>query len=65
MLGAGGHTLRLDAADVSGGHFAGEIRIFGEIFEIAAAKGTALDVQTGTQQNVHIIGGGFRTQILT
>ena len=59
MLGAGSHTLRLDAADVSGSHFAGEIRIFGEVFKIAAAEGAALDVQTGAKEDIYIIGRSF------
>ena len=65
MLGAGGDAGTLDATDVGSGQFARQIGVFGEIFEIAAAQGAALDVQTGSQQHIHIIGGGLLAQILT
>ena len=47
MLGAGGNAHLLDAADIGGGHLACKDGIFGEIFKVSAAEGTALDVQSG------------------
>lgn len=38
MLGRRSDALALHAANVAGGHFCGQIRILGKIFEISAAK---------------------------
>ena len=65
MLGAGGNAGRLNTADIGGCHFACKIGVFGEILEVSSAQGAALDVQTGSQQDVDIICGRFPAQILT
>ena len=39
VLGAGGHTLRLNAPDVACGHFTCQIGVFTEILEVTAAQG--------------------------
>ena len=62
MLGAGGHAVCLDAADVRGGHLAGKVGIFGKIFKVAAAQRAALGVEAGPQHNGHLLGGGFLPQ---
>ena len=65
MLGAGSNTGGLNAADISGSHLARKVGIFGEILEVTTAEGTAFDIQTGSQQHVHIIRGSFPAQILS
>ena len=52
MLGAGGHAIALDSLHIAGGHFAGKVGIFGEIFKIAAAEGAALDVEAWAQHHM-------------
>ena len=62
VLGAGGHSLRLDATHVAGGERACEVRILREVLEVAPAQWRALDVEARTQQHVHALRGGLGAQ---
>ena len=44
MLGTGGSTFALNAPDIGGSHFHGEIGVLGEIFKIPATQGRTLHV---------------------
>ena len=59
VLGAGRNTVGLDAPHIARGHFAGKIRILGEILKVAAAEGAALGVQAWPQQHGNFLCGGF------
>ena len=39
VLGARGHAVLLDAADIAGRHFARQVGVFGEILEVTPAEG--------------------------
>ena len=59
VLGAGSGTDGLDAPDEGGGDPAGEQGIFGEVFKIPAAEDIAVDIHTGSQQNITAAGDHF------
>ena len=59
VLGAGGNAVFLDAPNVGGSHFAGQIGVLREILKVPAAQGAALDVQAGAQQHRYPLGSGF------
>ena len=71
MLGGYADALALDAVDIGGGNLSGEEGIFGEIFEVAAAEGIAVEVHAGGQQDVSAVfedfvahgGGDFADQV--
>ena len=46
---------RFHALDVGAAHLAGEIGIFGKIFKVAAAQRRALDVDSGTEDDVDLL----------
>ena len=52
VLHGDAHAVGLDAAGVGGGHLAGQERILGEILEVTAAEGVAVQVHAGGQQDV-------------
>ena len=64
VLGAGCHTLALDATDVGRRHLAGQIGILGEILKVAPAQGGALHVQAGAQQHADALSLGLFAQHL-
>ncbi len=64
MLERRAHALALDALDEGGGHFAGQIGVFGEVFEVAAAQRRALHVGSGAEDNAHTLGNGLLGQRL-
>ena len=64
MLHAAGYAVGLYSAYVSRRHLAGEQRIFGEIFEVAAAAGVALEVGAGAEQDVDFLVHSFFAQHL-
>ena len=49
----------LDAFDIRHGHAGGEVGVFGEAFEVAAAKRRAVDVDARPEQHVAILGAGL------
>ena len=55
MLDAHANAVALDAAYVCGGHLSAEERIFGEVLEVAAAQGVAVDVHTRGEEHVGAI----------
>ena len=59
VLYAGIYAVGLYAADVCGAHFAGEVGVFGIVFEVSAAQRIALDVHAGTEQHVDALGGSL------
>ena len=63
VLGAGGHTVFLNAPDIAGRHLARQIGVLGKIFEVAPAEGGALDVEPRAQHHAHPLGGGLRPQV--
>ena len=54
VFDAGPHILALYATDEIGRHFAGNIRVFGVVFEVSAAERRTLDVDRRSQQHAHI-----------
>ena len=54
MLDAGAHALALYALDEGGGHFAGNVGVFGVILKVSAAEGRTLDVHRRPQQNADV-----------
>ena len=62
VLRAGGNAICLNTPDVGSRHFTGQIGVFGKILEVPPAQRTALHVQAGTKQNIHVIGGCFFAQ---
>jgi hypothetical protein len=52
----GDDAFALHAANIGGGGLAGEIRIFAEVFEVAAIHGGAVDVDTGTEEEIDAAG---------
>ena len=62
VLRAGGNAICLNAPDVGSRHFTGQIGVFGKILEVPPTQRTALHVQAGTKQNIHVIGGCFFAQ---
>ena len=62
VLGAGGHTIGLDASDVAGGHLACQVGVLGEILEVAPTERRTLDVQSRAEHHAHPLGGGFLAQ---
>ena len=62
VLGAGCHTVCLNAPDVGGCHLAGEVGILREILKAASTQGAALQVQTGPEQDVDPVCGGLLAQ---
>ena len=63
VLDAGGDAVALDTPDQCRRHFASQIGVFRKVFEIPAAKGTALDVDAGAQQDTDTLAGGFQAQV--
>ena len=55
VLDGGAHVLGLNAVDEGGGHFAGEVGIFGEVFKVSAAQGAALDVHCGAKNHAQAL----------
>ena len=62
VLGAGGDTARLNPPDIRSRHFAGQIRVLGEILKVPAAQGAALHVQARPQYHVYVVRGSFLAQ---
>ena len=61
MLRTGRCTVRLNSFDCGSGNFACQIRVLAVIFKISAAKRIAMNVHSGSKQNVgafseHLIG---------
>ncbi len=56
VLHGGDDALALHAADVSGGGLAGEVRVFAEVLEVAAAHGSAVDIDAGAEDEVDAAG---------
>lgn len=54
VLERGAHALGLHAGDDADRLMAGEIRVFGPVFETAAAERVALDVDAGSQNDGHL-----------
>ena len=52
MLDGYAHAVALDAAHVGCGHLAGEEGILGEVLEVTAAEGVAVQVLAGSQEHV-------------
>ena len=65
MLEAGGHTLRLKSVHHGGRQQAAQQRILGEVLEVAATQGTALDVHPRPEHNIHAVGASLPAQGLT
>lgn len=59
MLHARADVHALHAANEPGGHFPGEERVFGKVFEIASAKRIAFDVDARSQKQRRVLEGGF------
>ena len=59
VLERGAHALGLHAGDDTYGLMAGQIRVFGPIFEAAAAERIALDVDAGTEDDGHLLLDAF------
>ena len=52
VLDGNAHAVALDTLYISGAHLAGQEGILGEIFEVTAAEGIAVQVLTGGQENI-------------
>ena len=61
VLDGSTHAIALDTLHISGGHLAGQERVFGEILEVTAVQGVAVNVHTGGQEHVHAIFQHFIT----
>ena len=59
VLERGAHALGLHAGDDTYGLMAGQIRVFGPIFEAAAAERIALDVDAGTEDDGDLLLDAF------
>ena len=59
MLGAAADAARLQAEDVGSGHPAGEQRVLGELLEMPATDGAALEVDRGAEQHVYALTARF------
>ena len=59
VLERGAHALGLHAGDDADCLMAGQIRVFGPIFEAAAAERIALDVDSGTEDDGHLLLDAF------
>ena len=55
VLGTGADLAGLDASDKGSGHFAGQKGIFGVVFEIPPAEGTAVDIHGGRQPDTDVV----------
>ena len=53
MLDGRAHPVRLDAADIGGGHLSGEQRVLGEILEVTSVQRVTMDVHTRSEEDVH------------
>ena len=62
MLDAGANVLRLDPLDHGGREPAGQIRVLGEVLEVAPAQRRALDVDSWTQHHGNILCACLRSQ---
>ena len=52
VLDAGGDVVFLNSLDLRHAHFGNQIRILGHVLEVPAAKGRAVDVNSGREGNV-------------
>ena len=59
VLERGAHALGLHAGDDADGLMAGQIRVFGPVFEAAAAERVALDVDAGPEDDGHLLLDAF------
>ena len=59
VLERGAHALGLHAGDDADCLMAGQIRVFGPVFEAAAAERVALDVDAGTEDDGHLLLDAF------
>ncbi len=62
VLRAGGHALGLDAAHEGGGQGAGQVRVLGEVLEVAPAARVPLEVQPRAEQDGHVLGACLAAQ---
>ena len=62
VLRAGGHPLGLDAAHERCGQHPGQVRVLGEVLEVAAAAWVPLEVQAGAEQDRHVLGAGLAAE---
>ena len=62
VLDARAHALGLDAVDQRGRHCAADQWILGEILEVPAAQGMALDVHARPEQHGDVLGGALFTE---
>ena len=59
VLERGAHALGLHAGDDTYGLMAGQIWVFGPVFEAAAAERVALDVDAGAEDDGHLLLDAF------
>ena len=59
VLHGGAHALVLHGAHVGDGELAGEVRVLGEVLEVAAAQRGALDVHAGAEHDGDALGAGL------
>ena len=52
VLDAGSHTVLLKRPDVGNGHCAGQAGVLAHVLEVAAVERRAVDVDSGTQQDI-------------
>ena len=64
MLDAGADALTLQPGDVGDGHARGQVGVFGEALEVAAAQRRAVDVDGGAEQHLRALGFGLLGQRL-
>ena len=64
VLGARSGTRGLDSFDEAGGHAPGKDRVLGKVLKVASAQRRALDVEAGTEQDVHAKAAGLHPQRL-
>ncbi len=62
MFRARCHPHALDAADHRGRHFARQVGVLREVFEVSAARGGALQIQARTQQDGNVLRGRLTPQ---
>ena len=65
MLDGRHHSLFLHAADIGRSCLAGQIGVFAVVFEVASAKGAAIDVHARAQHDLHAVGLGSATDAST
>ena len=64
VLGTGGSTGGLNAANIGRTHFAGKIGVFGEILKIPSAQRRTLHIQSRAQNHMDIVCRRFLSQRL-